>query len=101
MEQLSENASDEGGLRPLPKFAVPISERSEHFRERYFPEATRADWNDWRWQLSHRLNSVEEIERVLPLTDSEKIDALTTQAKARALRLPPDRTVVMGSQIDV
>jgi len=26
-------------------------------------------WNDWRWQLSHRLNSVEEIEEIVPLTD--------------------------------
>jgi lysine 2,3-aminomutase len=29
-------------------------------------------WNDWRWQLSHRLNTAEEIEKVLPLTDSER-----------------------------
>ena len=29
-------------------------------------------WNDWRWQLSHRLNTVEEIEKVIPLTDSER-----------------------------
>ena len=29
-------------------------------------------WNDWRWQLSHRLNTVEEIEKVFPLDDSER-----------------------------
>jgi len=29
-------------------------------------------WNDWRWQLSHRLNSAEEIEKVIPLTESER-----------------------------
>ncbi|HVN55115.1 MAG TPA: lysine 2,3-aminomutase [Anaerolineaceae bacterium] len=29
-------------------------------------------WNDWRWQLSHRLNTVEDFEKVLPLTESEK-----------------------------
>jgi len=29
-------------------------------------------WNDWRWQLSHRLNTVEEIEKVVLLTDSER-----------------------------
>jgi len=28
-------------------------------------------WNSWRWQLSNRINSVEEFEKVLPLTDSE------------------------------
>jgi lysine 2,3-aminomutase len=29
-------------------------------------------WNDWRWQLSNRLNNVEEIEKVLHLTESER-----------------------------
>ena len=35
-------------------------------------------WNNWRWQLSHRLNTVEEIEKVLTLTDSER-KALSAQ----------------------
>jgi lysine 2,3-aminomutase len=30
-------------------------------------------WNDWRWQLSNRLNSVDDIEKILPLTESERI----------------------------
>jgi lysine 2,3-aminomutase len=29
-------------------------------------------WNDWRWQLSNRVNTAEEIGRVLNLTDDEK-----------------------------
>ena len=29
-------------------------------------------WNDWRWQLSHRLNALEEIEQVLDLSESER-----------------------------
>jgi lysine 2,3-aminomutase len=29
-------------------------------------------WNNWRWQLSNRLNSVEEISKVLDLTEDEK-----------------------------
>ena len=39
-------------------------------------------WNNWRWQLSHRLNTLEEIEKVLTLTDSER-DALATQGLFR------------------
>jgi lysine 2,3-aminomutase len=35
-------------------------------------------WNDWRWQLSNRLNSVEDIEKILPLSESER-KALQTQ----------------------
>jgi lysine 2,3-aminomutase len=34
-------------------------------------------WNDWRWQLSNRLNSVEDFENVFPLTVSER-KALST-----------------------
>jgi len=29
-------------------------------------------WNNWRWQLSHRINTVEEFEKVIPLTESER-----------------------------
>ena len=29
-------------------------------------------WNDWRWQLSNRVNDLEEIEEVLNLTDEER-----------------------------
>jgi lysine 2,3-aminomutase len=29
-------------------------------------------WNDWRWQLSNRVNTAEEIGRVLRLTDDER-----------------------------
>src|SRR5450830_40911 len=29
-------------------------------------------WNDWRWQMSNRVSTVEEIGRVLTLTDDER-----------------------------
>jgi lysine 2,3-aminomutase len=29
-------------------------------------------WNSWRWQLSNRINTVEEFEKVIPLTESER-----------------------------
>jgi lysine 2,3-aminomutase len=39
-------------------------------------------WNDWRWQMSNRVNSVEEIGRVLNLTDDERA-GLSTPDKFR------------------
>jgi lysine 2,3-aminomutase len=30
------------------------------------------NWNNWRWQLSHRLNTAEEIGKVLTLTEEEE-----------------------------
>ena len=29
-------------------------------------------WNDWRWQLSNRVNDLDEIEQILKLTDEER-----------------------------
>jgi lysine 2,3-aminomutase len=29
-------------------------------------------WNNWRWQLSNRINTAEEFEKIVPLTDSER-----------------------------
>ena len=29
------------------------------------------DWGDWRWQLKHRLNSLDDLSRVIDLTPEE------------------------------
>ena len=29
-------------------------------------------WQDWRWQLGHRLNTAEEFEKIFPLTEGER-----------------------------
>jgi lysine 2,3-aminomutase len=49
-----------------------ISERSDEFRRRHFPGATRDEWNDWHWQLRHRFRDRESLERVFQLTDDEQ-----------------------------
>lgn len=35
---------------------------------------TDEQWNDWKWQVSNRLTSVEDIAKVLDLTEKEKAD---------------------------
>lgn len=54
-----------------------LSHRAPAYRE-----VSDEQWNDWRWQLSHRLNTVDELEKVLPLTESER-RALATQGLFR------------------
>ncbi len=39
-------------------------------------------WNNWRWQLANRLNSSEDFDKVLELTESER-KALNTQGLFR------------------
>ena len=63
-------------------------------------------WNDWRWQLSNRLNSVDELEQVMPLTESEK-KALNTSGLFRvditpyfaSLMAPDDRLDPIRKQV--
>ncbi len=41
-------------------------------RAQAFKDIPDEKWNDWRWQLSHRLNTAEDFEKLFPLTDSER-----------------------------
>jgi len=52
---------------PFPSHRAPV-----------YQEVPDDQWNDWRWQLSHRLNTVEDFEKVLTLTESER-QALSAQ----------------------
>ncbi|MGD8603976.1 MAG: hypothetical protein PVF49_05305, partial [Anaerolineales bacterium] len=47
-----------------------------------FADVPDEQWNDWRWQLSHRLNSIEQIEQVLELTPDER-SALSSEGLFR------------------
>ena len=40
------------------------------------------EWNDWRWQMANRLNSIEELEQVIHLSDEER-DGLSAEGLFR------------------
>src|SRR5713226_8540439 len=40
--------------------------------KRLFPEASDAQWRDWRWQLRHSVRTLEDLERLVPLTEDER-----------------------------
>src|SRR5205085_1872376 len=39
-------------------------------------------WNDWRWQMSHRLNTLEDLQQVINLTPDE-IEGVTAKDRFR------------------
>ena len=47
-------------------------------RAPFYKDVPDDKWNDWRWQLSHRLNTVEDFEKIFPLTESERKALSTT-----------------------
>jgi lysine 2,3-aminomutase len=54
----------------IVKFSV--SARSEEFRARFFPFTMSAEWSDWRWQLRNRIRGLEDLERMVRLSDDER-----------------------------
>lgn len=51
-------------------------------RAAIFSDVPDEKWNDWRWQMANRLNSVDDFEKIFPLTDSER-KALSTDGLFR------------------
>ncbi|HVP59624.1 MAG TPA: KamA family radical SAM protein [Myxococcaceae bacterium] len=37
-----------------------------------FPEVTEEQWGDWRWQMRHSIRSLEQLARLVPLTEDER-----------------------------
>ena len=46
--------------------------RARHFRTTFFPGASHADWNDWHWQLRHRLRDRSALEAIFRLAPDER-----------------------------
>lgn len=47
-----------------------------------------SDWNDWRWQLKHRITSLEDLEKRLTLTPAER-DGVLLAANKLSLGITP------------
>jgi lysine 2,3-aminomutase len=56
--------------RPVSRLV--ISARAHAFRKRFFPTVQAHDWNDWRWQLRHRIKDLGTLARILRLSDDER-----------------------------
>ena len=47
----------------------------------YWPDATEAEWSDWRWQLRQRVSTLAQAEKHLRLTPTEREGLLLTAHK--------------------
>lgn len=47
----------------------------------YWPGVSAEEWNDWRWQIRHRITTLEQVEGLLRLTPSERAGILLARNK--------------------
>ncbi len=48
------------------------SPQTRAFRKMFFAGATDQEWNDWRWQLRHRVRTLDQLQSMLVLSDQER-----------------------------
>lgn len=41
-------------------------------RKLLFPDATDEQWNDWKWQVKHRIETFDELRKYIKLTEAEE-----------------------------
>jgi len=97
--------SEDGGrrlsefLKPArkttPRAAFPSSPAPRAFRRRFYPDATAADWADWRWQMRARIRTAEGLERVFDLSADER-DALARHKTGLPVGITPYYASLMG-----
>ncbi len=46
--------------------------RTRAFRKQFFPDATDRQWNEWRWQSQHRIRKLDQLEKMVRLSDDER-----------------------------
>jgi lysine 2,3-aminomutase len=64
------------------------SNRSSEFMHRYFPLTTIDSWNDWKWQLRNTITSIEDLKKIMKLSEKE-ILAINNLKGRLPLRITP------------
>jgi lysine 2,3-aminomutase len=58
--------------RPAETRRRAVNTRTRAFRRAFYRDVPDKDWNDWRWQSRHRVRKLDQIERMLVLSDDER-----------------------------
>ncbi len=57
-------------------------------RSKMFPHATDEQWNDWKWQVKNRVETLEELKQHIDLTQSEE-DGIKESLKTLRMAITP------------
>ena len=58
------------------------------FKKRFYPAVSSREWNDWRWQVRHRIQRVTQLEQMLVLSENER-SAMTRSTGSLPLAITP------------
>ena len=55
----------------------------------FWRDVAEADWNDWRWQLKHRITTVEQLQKFFPTLTQEELAGAKLANHKLALGITP------------
>lgn len=60
----------------------------ESRRKQLFPNVSDAEWNDWKWQVRNRIETLEELKKYVQLTEEEE-DGVKQTLKTLRMAITP------------
>ncbi len=57
----------------FPRFQTGLSTERTRFRRKFFPGISAKQWNDWHWQVSHRIRAAARLKEMLVLSEDEAL----------------------------
>lgn len=64
------------------------TKKSINRRHKFYPEATDEQWNDWKWQVKHRVETLEQLKKYIPLKPEEEEGVKTSLSTLRMAITP-------------
>ena len=84
----AEKSSQDSGEPPSAHPAQGLKKFSSAGRG-FWHDVSEADWNDWRWQLKHRITTVEQLQKFLPTLTPEELAGAQLANHKLALGITP------------
>jgi len=79
---MSKDNSPAGGEEPPSGSAFVSLKEFRSAGRGFWANVSDQDWNDWRWQLKHRITRLDQLEKLLPtLTSEERAGAQLASTK--------------------
>ncbi|MBU6409732.1 MAG: KamA family radical SAM protein [Verrucomicrobia bacterium] len=86
---MHEENSKAGGEEPPGGGGLSTLKQFHSAGRGWWKDVSDADWNDWRWQLKHRITSGEELQRFLPTLTPEEFAGAGLANHKLALAITP------------
>ena len=84
----SETSRDQGDEPPPSRFTSSLKEFRPAGRG-FWSNIPNSDWNDWRWQLKHRITTLEQLQRLMPTLTPEEYAGTQLANHKLALAITP------------